>query len=338
MSAATTPYIRISPTPLVVLSTLVVGLLMLLPPLPAYALERRPFGDVEVSPGERASEVSTMFGDVSIRGPVVGSVESGSGNISIEREVGGNVSSSWGDVEVNAPVGGTVAADFGDVYINSMVGGDVDVEHGDVVIGPRASIAGNVRCDSGSVGGNVGAVQGTVMTGMASNFEGYPKDSPGGFSLFGIVGWMLAALGFAACSLLVAVLAPRVTTAAARSLERSPVWSLLLGLGSVPVAFVLSVLLAVSIVGAPLMLLFAPAYLAFVFFGAIIAAFFLGRRVVLATGRYGAGNALAAIVGALLISVAYLIPYLGLFILCALALLGTGATMLAIFSRRRPRI
>lgn len=341
MISATSSLIRIPLNPLIVLSTLVVGILVLSPPLPAYALERRPFGDISVPPGGTPSDVSTMFGDIYVGGPVAGSVESGSGDISVDNEVGGNVSSAWGKVEINAPVSGTVGSDFGDVYINSSVGGNIDVEHGNVVLGRGAYIAGDLRCDSGSVVGNMNAVQGAVMTGMSSNLERRPEGPPRGFdrfSVLGAIGWMLAALVFAACSLLVAVLAPGVTTAAARSLERSPVWSLLLGIGSVPVAFILSVLLAVSIVGAPLMLLLAPAYLAFVFFGTIVAAFFLGRRIVIATGRYGAGNALAAVVGALLISVAYLIPYLGSFILGALALLGTGAAMLALFSRRRPRI
>jgi hypothetical protein len=90
-------------------------------------------------------------------------------------------------------------------------------------------------------------------------------------------------------------------------------------------------------VGIPLLLLLAPAYLGLLFLGALVAAYFVGRKVVFATGRYRAGNVLAAMVGAVIVAGAWLIPILGSLIVYALALLGTGAAILALFSRRRPR-
>jgi hypothetical protein len=103
------------------------------------------------------------------------------------------------------------------------------------------------------------------------------------------------------------------------------------------VVVVLSVVLVISIVGIPVLLLLAPAYLAFVFFGALVAAYFVGRRVVLATGSYHAGNALAAVAGAIIIAAVYLIPVLGGLLAYGFALFGTGASILALFSRRPPR-
>ena len=52
--------------------------------------------------------------------------------------------------------------------------------------------------------------------------------------------------------------------------------------------------------------------------------------------NYRAGDALAATVGAVLVSVAFQIPFLGGIVFVALALLGTGAAFLALLSRRRP--
>jgi amino acid transporter len=49
------------------------------------------------------------------------------------------------------------------------------------------------------------------------------------------------------------------------------------------------------------------------------------------------GNALAAVVGAMILAAAIWIPVLGDLLLYALFLLGTGAVILALFSRRRPR-
>lgn len=105
---------------------------------------------------------------------------------------------------------------------------------------------------------------------------------------------------------------------------------------SVPTVVVLRVVLVVSVLGAPLLLLIAPAYLALVFFGALVAAFFVGSKVVIAPGRYRAGNALAAVVGALILASTTLKLLVGNLILYGLALLGTGAAILALLSRRRP--
>jgi hypothetical protein len=133
------------------------------------------------------------------------------------------------------------------------------------------------------------------------------------------------------------VVAPRPLAAAARRAEETPGRSFVYGLVSLPVIFVLCVVLAVSIVGIPLLLLLVPAYLALLFLGALVAAFFIGTRVLMVTGRYRVGNALAAVVGAMILAATTLIPVLGDLLLYALSLLGTGAIILALFSRRHPR-
>ncbi len=320
---------------LVLLSIAVVGLLICLPPLPAHAFENSTFGDVVVRPGDHEDEVSTTFGDVTVDGPVAGDVHSAFGDIRINKRVGGDVNSGMGDIEVRAPVDGEVDAGFGDVYVDSVVGGDVDVDHGDVRLGPNAWVRGDVRCSNGEVYPEPGsAVDGAMMTtGMPPDFD----DDFGGFELFDLLGWIFATTAFVACSVLLAVLAPGPLLAAARRAEESPGWSLLLGVASVPAVIVLGVVLAISLVGIPLLLLLAPAYLGLLFFGALVAAYFVGRKVVFATGRYRAGNVLAAVVGAVIVAGATLIPVLGNLILYALVLLGTGAAILAFFSRRRPR-
>jgi hypothetical protein len=103
-------------------------------------------------------------------------------------------------------------------------------------------------------------------------------DGPSGRDILGFVGWILASALFVACSVLAAVLVPRPLSAAARRAEEAPGRSFLFGLASVPAAIVLSVVLLISVVGAPLLLLLAPAYLALLFFGALVARSSLGAR------------------------------------------------------------
>jgi hypothetical protein len=286
---------------------------LLLPTVSAHAAEKRMLGDVVVEEGESAEEVHAAWGDVTVEGSVEDDVRSG-----------------FGDIWVRGPVGGDVDAGYGDIYVNAPVGGDVDVGRGNVYLDSEARIGGDVSYHSGKLDHHPEAVVGGFQTaGMASNFD---DDSPIG-AFAGAIVWVVMTLGLVAAAVLLAVVVPGPLRASARSLETAPARSFILGLGSVPTVVVGSVLLAITGVGLLLLLLLWPAYLALLLFGALAASYFLGRKLVLATGRYRAGDALAAAVGAFLVSATYLIPVLGGIVFAALALLGTGGAVLAFFTR-----
>jgi hypothetical protein len=323
--------IRADALPLLTFSAVILGLFVLLP-LPAHAAEQRLVGDVVVGNRGVEHDVSTGAGDLEVRGQVE-DVHSGLGDILVTGQVNGDIDAGFGDVKIEGPVQGDVRAEFGDVYVNDLVKGNVNVGWGNVDLGPRAKILGNLECEGGEITGNRSAVKGDMMArGMALDF-----DEAHGPSIIGFFGWLFAALAFSACAVLAAVVAPRPLASAANRAEESPGRSFVYGLISLPVIFVLCVVLAVSIIGIPLLLLLVPAYLALLFFGALVAAFFIGTRVLMITGRYRVGNALAAVVGALILAATTFIPVLGDLLLYALSLLGTGAIILALFSRWRPR-
>ena len=328
------PLVRINALPLVTVSAVVLGLVVLLP-LPAYAAEQRLVGDVVVGSRAVEQDVSTGAGDLEVRGLVENDVHSGFGDVlvSSEAEVRGDVDAGFGDVEIEGPVKGDVHAGFGDVSVNAPVEGDVSVGQGDVDLGPNAKISGNLESEGGEITGNEDAVKGDIMArGMAFDFD--ESHGPG---ILGFIGWLFAALAFAACAVLAAVVAPGPMGSAARRAEESPGRAFVYGLISLPAFFLLCVVLAVTIIGIPLLLLLLPAYLALLFCGTLVAAFFLGTRVLMLTGRYRVGNALAAVVGAVILAATTFVPVLGDLLLYALSLLGTGAVILALFSRRRPR-
>jgi hypothetical protein len=323
---------RVDALHLLTFSVVILGLLVLLP-IPAHAAEERLVGDVVVGHRGVEHDVSTGAGDLEVRGLVEDDVHSGFGDVLVTGEVKGDVDAGFGDVEIEGPVEGDVRAEFGDVYVNDLVEGDVNVGWGDVDLGPRADISGNLECEGCEITGNRSAVNGEMMArGMALDF-----DESHGSGIIGFFGWLFATLAFAACAVLAAVVAPRPLASAASRAEESPGRSFIYGLVSLPVIFVLCVVLAVSIVGIPLLLILVPAYLALLFLGALVAAFFLGTRVLIVTGRYRVGNALAAVVGAMILAATTLIPVLGDLLLYAFSLLGTGAIILALFSRRRSR-
>jgi cytoskeletal protein CcmA (bactofilin family) len=323
------PPIRIDALPLLTVSVVILGLVVLLP-LPAHAAEEQLVGDVVVGRQGVENDVSTGAGDLEVRGLVEDDVHSGYGDVLVSGKVGGDIDAGLGDVKIEGPVEGDVRAEFGNVYVNAPVKGDVNVGWGDVDLGPDAEISGNLECEGCEITGNRGAVKGDMMArGMALDFD--ESHGPG---IIGFVGWLFAALAFAACAVLAAVVAPRPLTSATSRAEESPGRSFVYGLVSLPVFFLLCVVLAVSIIGIPLLLLLVPAYLALLFFGALVAAFFIGTRVLMVTGGYRVGNALAAVVGAIILAATTFIPVLGDLLLYALSLLGTGAIILALFSRR----
>jgi hypothetical protein len=293
--------------------------LVAFPAVPARASEKRVVvGDVRVNEGETVEDVSTAWGDVVVEG-----------------EVEDGVRSAVGDVRIDGPIGGDVNAGSGDVYINAPVRGGVDVGNGDLYLKSGAQVGGPISVGNGTIfRDRESRVYAPQTAGMASNFREDPV--PGAFSI-GMIGWGAMALGLAAAAVLLSVAAPGPLKASARSLEASPGRSLVLGLGSAPTAVVLSVLLLLTGVGALLLFLLWPAYLALLLFGALVVAYSLGRRAVLAAGRYRAGDTLAAAVGALLLAATWLVPTLGRLLFAALALLGAGAVVSAFLARRRER-
>jgi len=310
-------------------------LLFLLGSNPAYA-ENKPFGTIVVERGQVAGNgVSTSVGNIEVLGEVEGDVKAAKGNIIILGPVDGDVRSGMGNVEVTAPVDGDINAGFGNVYIDSEVDGDVAVERGNVDLGPEAAVEGKVFHGSGEFTAAPTARFDGTMAGMASDIGVGGGEGSGASDLLGFIGWLFAAAFFAAATILASVVAPRPLGASSRQLGEAPVWSLLAGVGSVVAAIVLFAVLLVSGVGIPILVLLAPIYLAFVLFGAIVVAYFIGRKVAMATGRYRAGNTFAAIVGAVILAAVYFLP-LGFFLFCLLSLLGAGAALMAIFAGRRP--
>lgn len=299
------------------LGLLAVGVLVLAPAPPASALESSLVGEVEVPHGSVSTEAHTVLGDVTVEGAVYGDVRC-----------------AFGDVVVQGPVTGDVQTGFGDVYVNAPVEGSVEVGHGNVELGPRAHVGENLSLGNGqSLTDPAAVVEGERRYGMMSSD---PPLVGGSVALANLTLWLLTTLAFCAVAMLFAVLARRPLGASAQSLERSPGRSMLWGIASLPTAALFSVLLAVTVVGAPLLLLSVPAYLALVVFGALVAAYCIGRRLLVATGSHRGGEALASAVGAFAISVVYLVPFAGGIALFLLALLGAGATIVAAFERLTP--
>ena len=325
-SSAPHPALRCRSRALLALCGIVLAL-TILTLAPAQAFERRTYGGVTVEPDARVDEAVAIVGGVKVSGTVKGGVYSGYGSILIDGPVGGDVSSGFGDVSIRAPVGGDVNVGFGEVYLDSPVAGDVDVRRGDLRLGPNAEVDGHVSVGSGSVQAqSVAALPRHLDTGTTAQLRHAPDraESPAMF------GWLLATLALVACTILATVALPHPVHAAALRLGRYPARSLLFGVISLPLAVSFTAALAVSVVGVPLLLLLAPAYLALLFFGALVTSYFIGRRVLMFADLYRDGDVPAAAIGVIIVATVYLIPVVGELVPYLVSLLGTGATIIAL--------
>lgn len=331
-------------------SLLLFASLAFVSPQSANAYERAIAGDVVVEREDTVEDVSTVQGNVVVLGTVENDVRTGMGRVEVRGPVGGDVETGVGEVLVNAPVEGGVKTGMGDVEVRERVAGDVETGFGEVLV--DAPVEGSIRVGHGAIhlergegvlgdvsvgdgtieGDSREMVGGRVLTGMNADMV---SDVDGAHFFSGVVRWLTVALGLAACAALLSVIAPGALASSARQLEAAPGRALLLGVASVPAAVIIAVLLAVTVIGLPLLPLAAPAYLTLLFFGAIVVAYAVGRRVSLLAGRYRAGDAFAAAVGAVLISAVSLIPFFGWIALCFIAFIGAGAALMALFSRSR---
>jgi len=256
------------------------------------------------------------------------------GSVKVERdEVVEEAVAIGGSATVDGEVTDSVTAIGGAARIHGRVHGEVTSVGSGVFLGPNAVVDGNVT----SVGGAIHKEPGAQIHGQESevgilpwNFHGFrdnwhPWSVWGGFSdVMGSLVWLIL-MGLLTC--LVLLVARRPLERVDRQLVAAPWPSALAGiLGfvfSIPLLVVVSVLLAITIVGCALFLLYP--FLIFyalllLLLGYATVAYRVGRWVETRFNRSFGGPYVAALVGVLLIQVWSLlgeffgiIPWFGFF-------------------------
>ncbi|MCX6693195.1 MAG: hypothetical protein NT074_01380, partial [Methanomicrobiales archaeon] len=202
-------------------------------------------------------DVFATGGTIEVNAPVR-SVTAAGGMVTINAPVAGDVLAAGGTITVNGDVGGKVIAAGGTVKLNGEVGTNVVIAGGDVVIGKGAVIARDATIFAGTVT-NAGTVTGRLSVetqqfqnpGTAGELDVRIQQSSGMLSgilkLFGV-------LFFVGCLLFGLVLvryAPRLITPAVTTLRRSPLLTLVIGVGGGVVLVIASLILTLIIIGIP---------------------------------------------------------------------------------------
>jgi uncharacterized RDD family membrane protein YckC/cytoskeletal protein CcmA (bactofilin family) len=286
--------------------------------------------DTELKAGDSAQDVVVIGGSAKVDGKVSGDAVTIGGSATINGKVSQDVTAVVGDIEVTGEVGGEVVAVLGSVKIRkgaivhhdlTAVGGKVEVEDGATIKGRTQEI------DFGPLGGIAPKwLRGWFIHCFLMLRPLAPQ--------VGVV-WVVAGLCFL-LYLLVAVLFPRPVQASVNELMQRPATTFFLGVLTLPLLAVVIFLLAITGVG----LLVVPFILAALFFGALLGkvAFVesLGFRL---ARTFGGGSTLkspvAFLLGAIIITLLYLVPILGLLTFFGVSLWGLGGAVTAAFGGLR---
>jgi hypothetical protein len=254
---------------------------------------------------------------------------------------------------------GSERVKFGD---SITIGADETVDKA-VAIGGSVTVAGHVRRDAVAIGGSVSllpgarvdgdavAIGGTVSVPEGATLEGDNVSLGGPISTMAgsMAGWvaggrprMRGVFGFAAratravllyvIALVVALAFPLALARTRQYLVERPGLSALGGLAIVLGFAPLCVLLAVTIIGIPLIPVAAMILAALLVFGFTVSAGWLGER--LPVGAHDKTPVKSVALGGALLVFVGLIPWIGTTVLIVAAAISAGATLLSRFGRR----
>jgi len=259
------------------------------------------------------------------------------------------------DVPAGTAVHGDAIAIGGPLSVAGVVDGDAVAIGGNVLVRSAAVVGGTATTTGGHVtiepGASVGRA-GALPPGSAPTVPGplpFPMPPPRSYepptwlwpaTILGMLAAMKAFFLFFALAMLIsfvgttwltAVFFPRVTQDLAGHLERAPALAFGVGLLTWAALWPLVIGLAISVVGLLVVVLIPLAVLAALQLGIAAIAVLLGRRI------RPSSVGLEALVGAVVLVVAFAIPHLGALLLFLTATWAVGVTVLALIERSRAR-
>ena len=283
--------------------------------------------------------------DVTVAAPVGDSVTAAGYDVGIGARVGGNLRAAGRNLSVSAPVGGSALLTAGSLTLDASVAGDAAIDAAQVVFGPKAAVGGTLMLYGPHAETLV--VPGSVAP--ADRIERHPDARTPhagpvavGAEGAGRTGWSAIAVGFAigvavlaVLAFLVALVAPRRAEDVADQLAEAPVRTVWIGFLTLSVllgACAIAIMTIVGVLAVPLILLVTAIAC---FLGYLFAVYVLGRAVWVRIDRLAPDTvwerAVAALIGAALVSLVGLVPFVGWPLLLLLTLAGLGALSIATF-------
>lgn len=324
-------------------------------------------GDVEKKMGEVivngnvGGDLQNDMGRIEVNGAVTGDVRSGFGDVLITGQVGGNINSRGKVIDITGIVDGDVYLDSGivDLGPEAVVNGTVSVKKGMVRenVGARA---GNIIVEEELTEGQIDRWFGTSGFRPWRGIKGYTYRDDGfghsfrfirvlpdelwSFIPIGVIGGiygrilhkLLTMAVLFALAALIYVLFPRAITVISEALEKEMrtivIWGVLAFLLALPAA----ILLAITIIGIPLILVEILGLAVAWILGYIGLTMLLGERILAAAKARHENTIVKIMVGVALLGLISFIPILGILVSLAVMIIAVGASLYTRFGSVPP--
>jgi uncharacterized RDD family membrane protein YckC len=292
--------------------------------------------DAVLGAGERAEAVVAIGGSAIAAGDVEKAVVALFGDAHTSGRVGEAVVAVFGDATIGGDVRHDVVAIGGDVALgrDAVVNGDVIAVGGRVVRDPTAAVRGDIHELLVPGGEQIASGLGTWFRHCAA--MGRPLALAPGLEW----AWGFA-IGCLALYVTLAILLSRSVDACVRTFERYPGQTVLTAIIAVLLTPLVIIMLAITVIGMPLIPLLWLALLVGTLFGKVAVLAALGRRLTARVGGVLNHAAVAVLIGGVIVLLLYLVPVLGFVVFNVLWMLGIGVvlyTLLLTFKAKRQTV
>lgn len=248
-------------------------------------------GTVRIS-GDIKGSLIAGTGDLVLMGANIGnSVIAGSGNVTIDSssKIGGSLIAGTGNLKNSAPIGRNLMVGAGTIYLDSKVGKEARLGGGVIDLGPNTAIAGDLTYALGEDESKLTQSPTSTVAGTISRYTApadakrdmdKAKEDMGKFGLVASRGWlMISFLGSLLLGALLLKLFPKSSLGLSQIVEQSLGRSL--GIGFLIIVFALPVMLvlAISVVGLPIVGVLIPLFMVCLALAKLIISYALGRFV-----------------------------------------------------------
>ena len=260
------------------------------------------------------------------------------GNVTVADtgRVGRDLVAGGGSVRITGTVGRNALVGGGNVVIGGSVQGDVDVQADRVVVLSTARIAGRLRY---AAGGSAEIQSGAQISGGVERVAAVRpgmREISARQSRFRWL-WRLGEwLGLLAFGLVVFALLPRIPGGVLNEIRARFGASLLTGFVVLAAAPAAAIVLLISIAGIPLAAALVLLWLLTCYSGQLVAATWLGERVLRAV-RGGSAPSVSwtLVVGVTILVILYAVPFVGWLVRLLAVMTGLGAIWLAVWRSTR---
>lgn len=313
-------------------------ILILLLPSNVVALKMLSGDQVHVdSPIE--DDIFATGGTIDINAPVDGVVIVG-GNININAPVNGDVFVAGGQISVNSDVKGKIVVAGGKIDIKGnaknvvIAGGNVNI-HSTVIIGRDAVISGGSVNNAGRVNGNLTVrAEKFQNTGSAGSVDFIKSESSqsfqGAISIFRI----LITLGFLILGIILLKLFPVQFSKVEEEIRESTLLKTVFGFVLIIIAAVVIILAAVTVIGLPVAVIMAMLFIIALMLSTIFVSFPVGKKI-LDQFKFKISDTWIFVVGFIILSILFRIPYVGWLIQIVAISLGFGGVYFALRGIRK---